>query len=79
MEESLLLSLVKLPTLSCAHTSQSINFFVKLLSKQEPLNRRKNMGKQQIFYILKILFTQKIHKFFLINVKLTQVLQYIVY
>jgi hypothetical protein len=59
MEESLLLSLLKLPTLSCAHTSQSINFFVKLLIKQEPLNgREKKMGKQQQnIYIFLIFLT----------------------
>jgi hypothetical protein len=79
MEESLLLSLIKLPTLSCAHTSQSINFFVKLLSKQEPLNGRKNLGETTKYLYFSKFFDSKNSQFFQINVKLTQVLQYIVY
>jgi hypothetical protein len=63
----------------CAHTNQSINFVVKLLSKQEPLNgREKKRGETTKYLYFSNFFDSKKSQKKLINVKLTKVLQYIV-
>jgi hypothetical protein len=44
---SLLFFFIKFFTFSCAHTKQSLDFFVKIFSKQDPWNRGKSIGKEK--------------------------------
>jgi len=50
VKESLFFSPIKFLIFSCAYIKQSLDFFVKILNKQSPLNREKPHGKNIYFY-----------------------------
>lgn len=51
VKESLFFSPIKFLIFSCASIKQSLDFFVKILNKQSPLNREKPHGKIIIIII----------------------------
>jgi len=59
MKRLLLLLLIKLAIFSYAHTTKSLDLFVKILNKQDPLNKRKTKakGKNKNTYIFLDLLT----------------------